>query len=109
LKNVQVIDSADNCTYSVYEITDDEFAVLFPGGADIEFIEDLEMRLGEDEFLKLHPNLWKRPTEKMSVNGIHGTIFYGLMESKRKFYPNKKFYDDVYAFSSNQRTIFKIE
>ena len=109
MKNVQVIDSAENCTYSVYEITDDEFAILFPGGADIEFIEDVENRLGEDAFLQFHPNLWKQPIEKVRVNGIHGTIFYGLSERKRQFYPNKKFYDDVYGFSPNEKVMFKIE
>jgi hypothetical protein len=109
LKNVQVIDAAENCTYSVYEITDDEFAVLFPNGSDIEFIEELERRIGEDAFLKFHSNLWRRPIEKIRISGIHGTMFYGLLERKQKFYPNKRFYDDVYAFTPNQRDLFKIQ
>ena len=48
MKNVQIIDRADNATYSVFEFTDDEFLAIFPeSGQDIEFIEDVIERLGD--------------------------------------------------------------
>jgi hypothetical protein len=109
VKNVQIIDSADNCTYSVYQVTDEQFAIIFPRGGDIEFIEDVEQRLGEDEFLRFHSGLWGRPIEKLNVVGIHGTLFYGLADKKRRFYPAKRFYDDIQGFAANQRRSFKIQ
>lgn len=108
MKNIQIVDSAENCTYSVYEITDEQFAILFPNGSDLEFVEDVEQRLGKDEFLRLHSALWERPIEKTSINGIHGTLFYGLVDVKRRFYPNKRFYDDSRGFTQIQRHKFKI-
>ena len=49
MKNVQVIDGADNCTYDIYQFTDEEFAVVFPGdGQDVEFAEELYDRLSNE-------------------------------------------------------------
>jgi hypothetical protein len=31
MKNIQVIDDALNCSFDVFEATDEEFALLFPG------------------------------------------------------------------------------
>jgi hypothetical protein len=40
-ENIQVIDSARNCTYDVFEIADSDFELLFPSPRqDIEFSED---------------------------------------------------------------------
>lgn len=90
MKNIQIIDGADNCTYSIYETTDDEFHVIFPGlGQNIEFIEDVAVRLGDDKLAALMLPVWKRPVKKKSANGIHGTLFYGLLW-KKQFYPTKK-------------------
>lgn len=109
MKNIQIIDSAVNCTYSIYSITDEQFEKIFIGDSDVEFIEDVERRLDKEEFQQLHSSLWERPIEKVNAVGIHGTMFYGLHDLKRRFYPNKKFYDDVYGFSPEQRSVFKIE
>ena len=49
MKNVQVIDGADNCTYSIYAFTDGEFLKIFPAARqDVEFIEDVLERLGTE-------------------------------------------------------------
>ena len=38
MKNIQVIDGANNCSYDIFAVTDDEFKILFPDpGQDIEF------------------------------------------------------------------------
>ena len=91
MKNVQIIDGAENCTYSVYRLTDDEFAAVFPTpGQDIEFIEDVVSRLGDDQVKTILGPVWARgEVSKALVNGIHGTLFYGLL-SKKRFYPSKK-------------------
>jgi hypothetical protein len=48
MKNVQIIDRAYNATFSIFQATDEEFALLFPGdGQDIEIVEDFMKRLGD--------------------------------------------------------------
>ena len=42
MKNVQIIDGADNCTFSIYQFTDEEFDLVFlVAGQDLEFIDDV--------------------------------------------------------------------
>lgn len=89
MKNVQVIDGAENCTYDVFQATDDEFSLIFPDGTDIEFVEDLIARVGQDYADAILGPLWKRRQDKKLIQGIHGTLFFEL-ESKRKFYPTKR-------------------
>lgn len=95
MKNIQVIDGADNSQYEIYAAADSEFSIIFPGAADIEFIEDLIDRVGEDRVDEIMGSIWNRPIRKEMVQGIHGTLFYDeLGAKKRKFYPNKRFSDD---------------
>jgi hypothetical protein len=90
MKNVQVIDGADNSTYSIYAFTDDEFSAIFPQpGQNVEFIEDVIQRLGDQKVGKLLTPVWKRIVKKPDVVGIHGTLFYELSKKKR-FYPTKR-------------------
>lgn len=89
MKNIQVIDGADNCSYDIYAATDDEFAAIFLGDTDIEFVEDLVLRLGEEEAGELLTPLWGRRVDKKRVNGIHGTLFFEL-KRKAVYYPTKK-------------------
>jgi hypothetical protein len=84
------------------------FDIIFPSEQDIEFIEDLVERIGEDRLQSLCAQMWDCPIEKTLVSGIHGTLFYGLRDAKRQFYPNKRFYDNVYGFSALQRRKFGI-
>ena len=89
MKNIQVIDGAENCTYDIFQLEDKAFNVIFPNEQDIEFIEDLLLRVGEREMLKLVNPMWKRRIPKKDARGIHGTLFYQL-EFKKKYYPSKK-------------------
>ena len=90
MKNVQVIDGADNCTYSIYQFTDEEFSVVFPGpGQDIEFAEDAIARVENSELGRVLSPVWKRLIKKTDVVGIHGTLFYELLK-KKKYYPSKR-------------------
>jgi hypothetical protein len=89
MKNIQVIDGAENSEYAIYSVTDDEFALIFPAeGQNIEFIEDLVERLGEDMADRVFEHVWDRRVDKLDVVGIHGTLFYELL-SKKEFYPTK--------------------
>ena len=38
MKNIQIIDGAENCVYDLFAATDEEFARIFPIGTDIAFI-----------------------------------------------------------------------
>jgi hypothetical protein len=89
MKNVQIIDGAMNCTYSIFQFSDRLFALIFPGrGQDIEFIEDVIKRLGEKRAENLFKTAWRRPIDKKVVKGVHGTLFYQLA-FKKKYYPTK--------------------
>ncbi len=89
MKNIQVIDSAVNCTYDIFAATEEEFSQIFLGDTDIEFNTDVYKRLGEEKSARIFGKIWSRKVDKKSVNGIHGTIFYGL-DNKKEFYPTKK-------------------
>jgi hypothetical protein len=88
MKNIMIVDGADNCAYDVFAATDEEFALLFPGeGQDIAFIDEIVAALPEAD--SVTTALWARPVEKRLVKGIHGTIFYEL-ERKKQYYPNRR-------------------
>ena len=76
MKNIQIIDSAADASFSVFQATEDEFAVIFPDGQDIEISEDFHERVGEERGRVILSSIWKRPILKRDTNGIHGTIFY---------------------------------
>src|SRR5260370_19633158 len=89
MKNVLIIDGAENCEYSIFDMRDDEFRAAFPGDRqNVEFIEDLVDRIGDDGVASLFKPVWRRKVKKPDVMGIHGTLFYQLYW-KKKFYPTK--------------------
>lgn len=89
MKNIQVIEGADNCTYDIYEVLEEDFDLIFPKpNQNIEFIEDVVDRLGEQKIEDLNSRIWNNRILKEEVNGIHGTLFYQLL-SKKKYYPSK--------------------
>ena len=89
MKAIQVIDGADNCLYEIYQATDAEFTRLFPDDTDIQFIEDVIIRLGDSESSELLGKLWTRPVDKKRVTGIYGTLFYGQYH-KNVYFPTRK-------------------
>lgn len=89
MKNIQVIDGADNCTYDIYAATEREFSLIFPSGQDIEFIDDFVQRVGKRRARKVLDALWQRRQNKKEIRGVHGTLFYEL-GFKKKYYPTKK-------------------
>lgn len=90
MKNIQVIDDADNCAYSIFAIEEDGFNMIFPGeGQDIEFASDFFERVGEEIAREVLEPAWKNRVDKQKVQGIHGTLFYNL-DFKKEFYRNKR-------------------
>lgn len=96
MRNVQVIDGAENCTFPVYEVDDRDFALVFPApGQNIEFAQDLAKRLGgEEQSGALVMKITARHADKTRIAGIHGTLFVDT-PSRRKYFPNKR-ESDVY-------------
>lgn len=89
MKNIQIIDGADNCTYDIYAISDNDFEVIFPGeNQDVEFLDDFQGRVGDDQAVKILERIWQNRVNKKEVCGIHGTLFYEL-EFKKQYYPTK--------------------
>jgi hypothetical protein len=105
MKNIQVIDGALNCTYSVFQATTDEFALLFPEPEqEVQFSEDLAM--DQDEVASALQRIWERPIRKRDAQGIHGTLYWGL-EDRKGFYRELR-EDGVEpgAVNSAQRRLF---
>jgi len=102
VKNVQVIDGAENCTFSVFQMTDREFKAVFPGGRDIAFIEDIIKRLGTKRASSsiLRP-VWDRPVLKKDIVGLHGTLFYQFAK-KKKYFPRSRREMDWNELSINE-------
>ncbi len=89
LSNVQIIDGADNATFSIFQASNEEFAQLFPNGQDMEFAEDFVDRIGEIPAKKIFDAMRERPILKRDADGIHGTIYFNYA-SKRQAVPTSK-------------------
>jgi len=89
MKNIQIIDSSINCVYDIFSATDREFHLIFPYDTNIAFIEEVYANGDEEELDKAFNKIWTRPVLKNEVQGIHGTVFYGL-EEKKIFYPSRR-------------------
>jgi hypothetical protein len=102
VKNIQVIDGAVNCVYDIFSATDEEFALIFPQGTDIAFIDEIYAN-GDHELLdSAFKDIWTRRIKKSQVLGIHGTIFYEL-EWKKAYYPTRLDEDAVNPNGSKLR------
>ncbi len=89
MKNIQVIDGAENAVYDVFTATDDEFALIFPGETDIAFIDEVIERSGGVRLEAAFKAMWTRRVAKKDAMGIHGVLFYGL-EEKKAYYPTRR-------------------
>jgi hypothetical protein len=86
MKNVQIIDGAVNCTYPVFQFTDEQFSLIFPVvGQDLAFAEELSEKLSQADLSRAFDGAWDRPVDKQHLQGLHGTIFYGFGDRKHHF------------------------
>lgn len=90
MKNIQVIDGAHNSVYDIFAASEEEFALIFPAGEDVAFIDEV-YRAGcdEDALNAAFAAIWKRRIVKSQAMGIHGLLFYEL-EEKKPFYPTRR-------------------
>jgi hypothetical protein len=89
MKNIQVIDGADNCVYDIFAATDEEFGLIFPAGEDVAFIGEVMERGPEEVLDAAFSRIWKRRVRKCEAMGIHGLLFYEL-DAKKQYYPTRR-------------------
>ncbi|CAM3746105.1 hypothetical protein [Paracidovorax anthurii] len=89
MKNIQIIDGAQNCVYDIFSASDEDFALIFPDGADIAFIDEIYATNDKRILDAAFNNIWKQRIKKSEAQGIHGIIFYEL-EKKKVYYPTRK-------------------
>ena len=107
MKNIQVIDGALNCTFSVFQAADEEFALLFPApGQEIQYAEDLASLPNQAEITAALTAIWNRPIRKRDAQGIHGTLFYQLERYKRLYRAKREDAVDPSAINPAQRRLF---
>ena len=107
MKNIQVIDGAANCTFSIFQATEEEFALLFPeSGQDIQYAEDLPLLAKHDEVDAALERVWQRPIRKQDALGIHGTLFYELERYKTLYREKRESAVDPGAINQAQRRLF---
>jgi hypothetical protein len=108
MRNILIVDGAENATFSVFQATEEEFRSIFPDGQDMELIEDFIERVGDNEATETLKHVWKRPILKRDASGIHGTLFYDN-KSRRKHMPKSKREVDWDERSINeaQRQLFR--
>jgi len=108
LKNIQIIDRAENATFSLFQATDEEFAAIFPGeDQDMELVEDFTERVGTDEALRILLPVWERPVLKRDAHGIHGTLYYEYSDRRHYLPVSKREVDWNESYiNSAQRRLF---
>lgn len=89
MKNIQVIDGAINSVYDIFSATEEEFAMIFPAGTDIAFIDEVMQNGDSIELGTTFKSIWQRRIEKKNAMGIHGLLFYEL-ENKKIYYPTRR-------------------
>jgi hypothetical protein len=88
MKNIQVIDGAENAVYDIFSATDEEFALIFPTGQDVAFISEVLARGPKSELDEALGRIWKRRVRKRDAMGIHGILFYEL-DNMMQYYPSR--------------------
>ena len=89
MKNIQVIDEADNAVYDIFQATEEEFGLIFPPGQDVAFSDEVWKREPEARLEEAFLQIWGRRIPKSQAMGIHGIIFYQL-DHKKKYYPTRR-------------------
>lgn len=104
MKNIQIIEGAENCVYDVFAATDEEFSVIFPPSQDVAFIDEVYGRGDRSKLNKALSLLSTRRLRKCDVQGILGILFYQL-EHKKGFYPTRRDEEAVNPHGSPPRRL----
>jgi hypothetical protein len=89
MRNIQVFDGALNAVYDIFAATEAEFALIFPEGQNVAFIDEVMARGPTKPLDEAFSRIWMRRVKKSEAMGIHGLIFYELAH-KKAYYPTRK-------------------
>jgi len=89
MKNIQIIDGADNCVYDIFAATEEEFHLIFPAGQDVAFIDEVMASGPSDVLDAAFSRIWQRRVRKSEAMGIHGLLFYEL-DHKKQYYATRR-------------------
>lgn len=89
MKNIQIIDGADNAAYDIFSATEEEFSLIFPDGTDVAFIDEVYRSQPSTILDAAFTEIWTRRVPKHLAVGIHGMLFYGC-EHKKIYYPGRR-------------------
>jgi hypothetical protein len=89
VKNIQIFDGADNAVYDIFAATDEEFALIFPSGTNVAFIDEVYQKQSSQMLDAAFAEIWKRRVPKCQAMGIHGILFYEC-EHKKVYYPTRR-------------------
>jgi hypothetical protein len=92
MKNFMVVDGALNSTFDVFGTDEATFAVVFPDGADISFLDEVTKRvkdLGLDE-AEFFGRLYSNRREKNGIRGLHGTLHSTGTPSDKGHFPTRR-------------------
>lgn len=89
MKNILVIDGAENCVFDVFAATEEEFSLIFAPDTDIAFSEDIYIHGNVAAVDNAMQRMWTRRIKKCDAVGIHGTLFINLPERKA-LYPTMR-------------------
>jgi hypothetical protein len=64
MKNIQVIDGAENCVFDIFAATDDEFSLIFRPREDVAFIDEVYQRGTAQELDAALGRIWNGSTSK---------------------------------------------
>jgi len=73
MKNIMVIDGAENCVYDIFAAADDDFALIFPEGTDIAFIEDVERRQNAEVVFEALKRTWSNRVRSATRRAFTGS------------------------------------
>lgn len=86
-RNIQIVDGATNSTFDVFEISVEQYSILFPNGSNVSFLDDFPLLEDDVDFWS---NLYSNKLEKCKINGIHGTLHSTGSYVEKKEFPNRK-------------------
>jgi hypothetical protein len=92
MKNFMVIDGAANGTLDVFGVDEATFAIAFPNGEDIAFLDEVEIRArksGVDE-VEFFRRLYLNRQDKKSINGLHGILHSTGSPCDRSHFPTRR-------------------
>jgi hypothetical protein len=102
MKNIQVFDGAENSVYDIFGASEDDFALIFPDGQDVAFLDEVLARGPEQELEDAFKRIWQHRVVKRDAMGVHGLLFYESLNDKKRYYPTRR---DEEAISPDGRRL----